>query len=1116
MKGGRFEAAHQVLVRWADLESSGKLYKERQIDGQFLSQVFGDALGHAEKTAGHAKWQLEHQFAIPGVGTADGALGHFPASNVPLAVIELKGAGVDLDRDQSNGRTAVQQAWDYRNATPDCQWVIVSNFRTIRLYHRDRGTQVYEEFDLQELRETKRFAEFYYLFEYGGLLPSAVRETSRAAELLAKTRKQQNTVGDKLYEHYHLQRLRLIDHLVRGRKYTLDDAVHIAQRLLDRVIFIAFCEDRGLLPEECLDRAWRDTPAFSRVTNPRWHNFLALFQAVDRGSARPRITAYNGNLFKPDPSIDELDLDDEPWTQGLRSFGEFDFSEEVNVEVLGHLFERSVTELEKLRVGGLFALKQGTPLADEESNTALARMPKSAQRKRFGIYYTPPAFTGLLVERTIDRIVADRFARIASEHNIKLEARKDYSATKRTAFWKSCLNELKLITVCDPACGSGAFLIRAYDALDAHYKTVVHGIAGAGATVEETKSLEDSIPDLILNHNIFGVDLSDEAVEISQLALWIRSAREGKSLADLSRHVVAGNSLVDDPAVDPKALDWAAAFPSVFGRNGPGGFTCVIGNPPWERIKVQDREFFSLTDPETASAVSAADRKKRIAALPKRNPELHERYLEAKDDAQRVLDYARQSRRYPLTGKGDINTYMLFAELAKSIVAPDGLVGLLVPSGIATDKTTKEFFDTLVRDKCLHALYDFENRKKVFPDVDGRFKFSAMIFGGTQRPSETVEFLFFAHAIEEVLSPTKARQIELTAADIALLNPNTKTCPIFRTRRDADLTKSIYKRIPVLIDHNRKRGGNPWGVKFLRMFDQTNDAKHFKPAKHWDKLKYKLDGNIFVKGKRRALPLYEGKMVQAYDHRATNVIVADNNWVRQGQKADTTLVEHQNPEYAVIPRWWVAEGEIDKALDEKPGTHKWFLGFKDISSPTNARTMIAAFVPRCAATNKLPMMLTDRSAREQCTLLANLNALVYDFIMRQKIGGVTLNFFIVEQVPTLPPERYEDPCPWSPGETLEAWINERVLKLTCTSDDMIPLANACEFRGSTGEGIHRWKESERAELQAELDAAFAHLYGLEHEDLEYILTTFPSVHEDTKAGVIRAFQDLAVASMTHR
>lgn len=1103
------ESAYQLALRWADLETSGRLpgFKETSVDTQFMDQLFGQGLGYVVKTASPDSWQLEHKFTVPGVGIADAALGEFPAAS-PLAVVELKDANTDLDRDRSNGRTAVQQCWDYLNALPSCPWGVVSNFSTIRLYHRDRGSLTYEEFTLQELRRRERFNEFYHIFERGGLLHSKLGQKPRALDLLKKTQERQRQVGDELYHSYQNQRLRLIEHLMMEFGKTLDEAIHIAQKLLDRIIFIAFCEDRDLLRADCLERAWKEAPSISKATNPRWQSFLALFEQVDRGGKGVGVEqGYNGNLFKPDPEVDELELEDDPWTQGFRSLGDYDFSEEVSVEVLGHLFERSITELEKLRVGGLFALKGAVESPSTESqprrgkrkrvqpkpSTADApesKMPKSAQRKRFGIYYTPPAFTGLIVERTVDALIEERFKALQTKHRVDPEARQNQDSKKLLKYWKACLDDLKSITVCDPACGSGAFLIRAYDSLDAFYKRVVHGLAGAGLANEEVVELENSIPDFILNHNLYGADLSHEAVEITQLALWIRSARRNRKLSDLSKHIVWGNSLVSDPAVDPRALDWHAAFPAIFGEQGPGGFSCIIGNPPWERVKVQDREFFSLTDPVTAGAVRASDRKKRIAAMPSANPELHAAYLAARDKAQRVLDYARGSGKYPLTGKGDVNLYMLFAELAETLVAKDGIAGLLVPSGIATDDTTKEFFQSLMESQRLISLYDFENRNKVFEDVDGRFKFSALVFGGRSLRADQADFVFFAHTVEETAAVNKHRHIPLTAADMALLNPNTRTCPIFRSRRDAELTRAIYKRVPVLIDHNRMQGGNPWGIKFFTMFHQTNDAEKFAEAKKWEKKGYTLKGNVYVKNKLRALPLYEAKMVQAYDHRAASVVVEEGNWVRQGQKATTSPVEHMNPEFSVMPRWWVQEKAVADAAGERQ--RGWLFAYKDITSATNERTMIASFLPWVAAVNSAPLVFTGediRSRRETC-LLANLNAFVLDYIARQKVGSVHLNFFIVEQLPTLLPTNYEDPCPWSPGESLEDWISERVLKLSCTSDDMIPLAVACNFKGSRGDGVHVWKERERATLRAELDAAYFLLYGINRADVEYILSTF--------------------------
>ncbi|HWY85699.1 MAG TPA: hypothetical protein VNX28_03190, partial [Gemmataceae bacterium] len=241
LAGPAQDRAHEIAIRWADLETNEHLplYKETSIDTQFLDQLFGEGLGYEVKTTSPDAYQLEHKFTVPDVGIADAALGEYPKSPVPMAVVELKGALTDLDRDRSNGRTAVQQCWDYLNALPGCSWGIVSNFRTIRLYHCEKGTLSYEEFTLQELRNRERFNEFYCLFERGGLLRSRLGQQPRALELLRRTADRQKEVGDDLYKAYQWRRLELIEHLYRKEGKTLDEAIRIAQKILDRIIFIA-------------------------------------------------------------------------------------------------------------------------------------------------------------------------------------------------------------------------------------------------------------------------------------------------------------------------------------------------------------------------------------------------------------------------------------------------------------------------------------------------------------------------------------------------------------------------------------------------------------------------------------------------------------------------------------------------------------------------------------------------------------------------------------------------------------------------------------------------------------------------------------------------------------
>jgi hypothetical protein len=392
LRGKKQDHAHDVLRKWAELEAKGHLdKKETALDASFLQEVFGEALGYRSITQSPENYQLERNFSVPGVGTADGALGLFGPENIssPVAVIELKGAKVDLDRDKSNGRTAVQQCWDYLNALPDCPWGIVSNFATTRLYHRDKTPLAYQEFHLKDIaRNDETFRQFYCLFEIGGLLPSPLGEP-RVFKLLNKTTNRQREVGDELYSTYSEQRWRLIEHLHRQHGKSLDEAIRIAQILLDRIIFVAFCEDRGLLPEKCIETAYNTLPPFSKVTNPRWQNFLALFHAVDKGHSRDLglDNGYNGGLFRHDPTVDDLQLDDD-WTQFFRTVGSYDFRDEVNVEVLGHIFEKSIGELENLRSSALFT----SSIPPAPGNGGQPAMPKSPERKRFGIYYTPPEF----------------------------------------------------------------------------------------------------------------------------------------------------------------------------------------------------------------------------------------------------------------------------------------------------------------------------------------------------------------------------------------------------------------------------------------------------------------------------------------------------------------------------------------------------------------------------------------------------------------------------------------------------------------------------------------------------------------------------------------------------
>jgi len=1079
--------AYEIICKWADIESSGKLdqMKETTIEGEFCNEVFGDALGYTFFADNKDHWNFQAKVSVNG-GTADAAIGLFQRGRktCPRAIIELKGPTINVDKDRSQGRTPVQQCWDYLIALPECPWGIVCNFVSFRLYHRNHTQRNYELFVLQDLKKREIFDQFYYLFHRDGLLQHPPAQSPHADSLLEKCTTRQREVGDELYGRYHDERLKLITHLSGPqRNFPLDKAIRVTQKLLDRIIFVAFCEDRELLPPKSLGESWAYVAPFERVAHRKWKNFLALFDSIDKGNVNRNIPPYNGGLFREDEDIDKLDLDDD-WTDFFKTVGDYDFAHTIDVDVLGHLFEKSIKDIEKIRLTGL----PGMEIAEETKPGML----KSAERKKGGIYYTPPVFTKFIAENTVGTIADERIKTLQRNLGIRIDQiNKTTEKNRVTTFAQNAIEELRDIKVVDPACGSGAFLIRAYDVLEDKYSEILDVLEIHELKLAE--ELRDKVSDIILHDNLFGVDLSPDAVEITQLSLWLHTAYKRKTLTDLSKNIVCGNSLISDTAVDLHALDWQKSFSDagIFSRPNPG-FDCVIGNPPWERMKLQEREFFDTSAPEIASATDAAKRRKLIDKLQTTNPELYQKYLDAQSKADNSLAYIRDCDRYPLSGKGDINTYAVFAELAHSIVSPTGLVGLLVPTGIATDKTNEDFFAKLVNSQTLSGLYDFENKLPVFPDVHRSYKFSVLFFGGSKKKSKSADFVFFAHTMPDDLKEEK-RHIELSAHDLKLLNPNTQTCPIFRSKRDANLTKYIYKRVPVLWNRTRKEGGNPWGVKFFTMFHQTNDAELFHAAEQLQADGFKRSGPNWKKGKTVFLPLYEAKMIQMFDHRAASIRIETKNWFRQAQPDSTSLVSHQNPEFSVEPHWWSEQSEIDNALGKPKPTA--LLAFKNVTSPTNQRTMISSFIPAVGVINSAPIIRFEEniSLTLQSCLLANLNSFVLDYVSRQKIGNVNLNFFLIEQFPMFSPDFYKQKCPWNKKQTLEKWISDRVLKLTCTSNDILPLAKAAGFK----EGVHKWKEDERADLMAELDAAYFLLYGIERNDVEYILATFAGLRDES-------------------
>ena len=577
---------------------------------------------------------------------------------------------------------------------------------------------------------------------------------------------------------------------------------------------------------------------------------------------------------------------------------------------------------------------------------------------------------------------------------------------------------------------------------------------------------------------------------------------------------------------------WWTRFPTVFGPGGRGGFDIVLGNPPWDRIKLQQVEWFAERDLSIAAQPRAADRKALITALQQKNAPLWQAYAQAAATAEtqaRVVGTGKLgSGDYPLLGGGDVNLYSLFVERAQTLAAPDGLVALVTPSGIAADKGAAPFFRALSETGRLGAMLDFENRKGLFPDVDSRFKFCVLLFGGPERAFAETRCAFFLHSLDE-LDTEPERTLLLTAADFARVNPNTGAAPIFRSRRDADITLGIYARHPVLVRHGPQGEDKAWPVKYARMFDMTNDSGRFlKPDELERQGWQRAPLNRWRKGEDEAWPLYEGKMVQMYDHRAADVVVNSANLHRAAQQESLNSQDKASASRFPAPQYWVDGSAVLAQADAG-----YVLGFKDVTAPTNVRTMIAAMLPRAGFGNTLPLLVPQMTmapplqARMAALLLANLASLPFDYVARQKVQGQHLNWFVLEQLPVIAADRFDDPLPHAFTQTARAaglmnghhanptvadFVIPQVLALSYTAHDLAPFARDLGYVDAAGAVLPpiTWNDDERRARLAALDALFFWLYGLGADDAAYVMAQFPIVREqDERAfGRFRTCEDV--------
>ncbi|MCB2292177.1 N-6 DNA methylase [Clostridium algoriphilum] len=565
------EARVNVIKKWSNNDYI-KSQSEIQLGGEFFKDIFVDVLDYSTVTSGEKDWSLciEQKTEVDGT-KPDGVLGLYSASNTmgkTQAVIELKGPNIDLDEKQKRNAkdygTPVEQAFSYASKYDGCKWVLVSNFKEIRIYKVGRSQNYYEKFLLEDIQEQNEFKRFYLLLCRNNLI---TKENESKTEMLSKRAYNiEKNITKEFYSKYKLLRLSLLHVIKDNNPYLdIDQCIRCSQKFLDRIVFICFCQGMKLIKQDELKNALvRGKYSYNGI----WIEIKGLFRALDEGKKTLNINKFNGELFKFDTFLDNSKIPDE-FFENLNDIINYKFSNDINVEILGHIFEQSITDLAELK-------KEFTGIEDYDNE---------GRRNKEGIFYTPNNVTKLIVDETLGKYLEKKFNEIVNYYNSQeikvlkdIEGKKLNKTNSKELFiyvaYRDILRDLKIL---DASCGSGAFLVQVCDFLSKEYERVERKMDYLKNNHYGQINLFQ-LNQEILSKNIYGVDLNEESVEITKLSLWLKTVEKDRPLLALNRHIRCGNSLINDSPITSKAFDWNKEFPEVLET---GGFDIIIGNPPY-------------------------------------------------------------------------------------------------------------------------------------------------------------------------------------------------------------------------------------------------------------------------------------------------------------------------------------------------------------------------------------------------------------------------------------------------------------------------------------------------------------------------------------------------------
>lgn len=1198
----------------------------------------------------------------------------------------LSGADQDLDKSdvlfgqEGRRRSPVGLAQEFLNANGSSLWAVVSNGLVLRLL-RDNPAMTrpaYVEVDFTRLFEEDNYADFATLWLL--LHASRLQPQNELPERcwLEQWREKGHDEGERALDKLRYGVADALRQLGTGflahpanielrqqlseESLTTDAYFQQVLRLVYRFLFLLTAEDReiALLPREHEGQDYRTARSLYEAGyslsvlrnkarqrrhydhhSDAWQMLAVTFDGFAKGQPQLAQPALGG-LFAEDQCWDlaSSQIENRYLYSALFDLCYFEHQgilarinyRDMDTEEFGSVYESLLELIPQIHTEGQWRFSF---IGDAKDETAAS----GHSRKLTGSYYTPDSLVQELIKSALDPVIRDRLA--TNPQNPR----------------KALLS----ITVCDPACGSGHFLLAAARRLATELAQI-----DAGSDQPTEAHYRHALRDVV-RHCIYGVDLNPMAVELCKTGLWLESIEPGKPLSFLDSHVQCGNALVgvlspeqlengiptdaykplsgDDKKVcgelkkqnaqaskklaislrlipqtfneveampedtvaqieakrrayaearnsqnyqsdrlkedlftaaffAPKTADtteqvptnahlrlaaegqtlpepvlalvreivtthrflhWPLAFPQIFGEGAPGGFDVMLGNPPWERIKLQEQEFFASRAPEIAAAKNAAIRGRMIQALAE-NPNaslrrLYSRFLTAKQGAEGSSAFARLSGRFPLTGRGDVNLYALFAEHFAKAINAEGRSGVIVPTGIATDDSTKYFFGWLADGQRLASLYDFENREAIFSGVHRSYKFCLLTMG---KALDAADLSFFLTQTSQLSDPR--RHFTLSAAEFTLINPSTKTCPVFRAQKDAEITKKLY------------RGHMGDHVESL-----LRDIKRY-----FDMNKPSVLSACTDNPSAGDLPILEAKLIHQFDTRW-----ATYSDVGEGSRR-CEVKEKSNPSFEITPRYWTSEDEImvrvsnapkpvidsfknrdtdalsnaindwlaeqgvsiedenllpsktlrdqeydlfSSQLTPKPApietsvcrnavemikdnkkdllsigryiisnhTPQYMLGWRDICRATDERTVIATVFPLSGSDFTLRVLNTEDDPRKLLLLTGNLNSLVYDFLVRQKLSGTHLSDYIIRQVPLLNIDKMT-------SKDFD-FLMPKLLELLYVTHDLRQFAKAL---GHSGDPFP-FDPVRRRQLRCELDAYYAKLYGLSRDELRYIL-----------------------------